>query len=393
MITKISQYFRYNGFILSFLLVAYLVNPYNLNFIIGYPIVALILVKKEFLLRNLDADFLILLIFSLTYGMFYSFDAKGGFQYIVIYSVFPPVFYLFGKFLFKNLPTKENIVQLLFILGFLFSLTALISVLLNFLTGGFGQLDRSLPNLWTGNPVPATIMGSYFSLNMCLPAILIADQGRLKFIYKIIAAMIFVLSLICVIRLGSRTQLGIMLITSFIALVYVIPRQSFKRTSLLFLALALATFYIYSNVSFDYDQDWLSTFAGRMEKKGAEDIASGGGRTQRWAKSLEYLFKKPFGWKTEEFGHAHNLWLDVLMVSGVIPFVLLIIYMGKSLIKIRQFIKLPTNSLEVNVMVLVYGLAFFLVFMVEPIFEGIFELFTIFCLYMGILNKYRTPNR
>ena len=225
---------------------------------------------------------------------------------------------------------------------------------------------------------------------MCLPAVLIADQGRLKLVHKLIAAIVFILSLICVIRLGSRTQLGIMLITSFIAVIYVVPRQSYKRTVVLFSLLALAAFYIYSNVSFDLDQDWLSTFAGRMENKGAEDIASGGGRTQRWAKSIEYLFKKPLGWNSEEFGNAHNLWLDVLMVSGFIPFTLLIIYTLRSMVKIKDFIRSSSNSIEVNVMILVYSLALFLVFMVEPIFKGIFELFTFFCIFIGIINQSRT---
>ena len=59
-------------------------------------------------------------------------------------------------------------------------------------------------------------------------------------------------------------------------------------------------FYIYKNVSFDLNADWLSTFAGRMEG-GSGEVASGGGRTERWVKSIEYIFEKPLGWSLDEF--------------------------------------------------------------------------------------------
>ena len=120
MIKKISKYFQDNGIVLCLLLVGYLVNPYNLGFILGYPIVALVLIKKKFLLKNLDFDVFLLLIFSLTYAGFYAFNPTGGFQYIAIYAVFPPVFYLLGKLLFKILPSREDTIYLLFFLSFLF---------------------------------------------------------------------------------------------------------------------------------------------------------------------------------------------------------------------------------------------------------------------------------
>ena len=145
---------------------------------------------------------------------------------------------------------------------------------------------------------------------------------------------------------------------------------------------------IISNVSFDLDQDWLSTFAGRMEKGGSDDIASGGGRSDRWIKSLENIFKKPLGWPAEEFGHSHNLWLDVLRVAGVIPFFLLLLFSAKSFKEIKHAVKNNLKNHSLNVLIIVYYVAFSLVFMVEPIFEGMFEMFVIFCLFVGVITKY-----
>lgn len=381
---SIKNYIKDIGILTAFLLLGYLINPLNLNFAFGYLIVLTLALKRTFLLQNLDFNFFLLLLFSIIYAIFYSFNPVGGTQYIFIYATAPPFFYLLGKYLIRDISSTNSIFNLLVVLGFLFSFSYLISVLIVFLEGGFLQLARSLPYFWTGNLISATIMGAYFSLNMCIPSLLIADQGRSKLLHRIVAIIIFLLSLICVLRLGSRTQLGIMLITIIISLIYIVPRQSFKKNVVLTAIFMILLVIIYKNISFDLDADWLSTFAGRMDK-GAGDIASGGGRTDRWSKSFQFMFKKPFGWGVEEFGFSHNLWLDALRVSGIIPFIILIIFSIRSFSNAIKLVFSKSSAINLRLLVLVYTLSFFLIFMVEPIIEGLFPLFTFWCLYSGII--------
>jgi len=384
-----KNYVQSIGLLITFLLLLYVVVPFNISFILGYALIALFLFKKEFLLRNMDSDFVLLSIFSITYAAFYSFDPVGGGQFILIYALFPPAFYLMGKYLTRKNTSSNLIFYIILVIGFAFSFSALVSVFINFLQGGFSQMSRHIPMFWTDELTYATKMGIFFTFNMCIPALLIADQGKSKLILRIIASTIFVLSLICVIRIGSRTQLGVIIITCLTAMLYVVPKQSFKKNFALFVVLGVFTTIIYKNVSFDLNADWLTTFAGRLEK-GTDDIASGGGRSQRWVKSIENIFKKPLGWGLEEFGYAHNLWFDILRVSGIIPFILLIIFTIRSILSIRKTIKLNQHDLKFNVLILVYGISFFLLFMVEPIFDGVFSMFVIFCLFIGMLNKYYT---
>jgi hypothetical protein len=54
-----------------------------------------------------------------------------------------------------------------------------------------------------------------------------------------------------------------------------------------------------------------------------------------------------------------------------------------------QLLRRPI-SLDFRSAVLIYSLAFLLIFMVEPIFEGIFSLFALFCLFAGLLKKVQT---
>ena len=371
------------------LLFLYVINPFNLGYLFGLALIPLLIIKKDFIIKSLDRNFMLITLLSVTYAAFYTFHAAEtkGLAYIGIYSLMPPTFYLLGKYILAKQNSPKNLFYLSFFIFTLYSLPALISVLLVFFEGGFSQFKRTLPMFWDGRELSATIMGSYLTFNMCLSAILIVNLGRQKLLYNLLFGAIFVLSLISAIRLGSRTQLSIFLITTAVVIFYLMPRQSLKRNVFLFMFLGAVIAYILSTISFDLREDWLTNFADRMDSSGG-DIASGGGRSERWIKSLENLFKKPLGWDKEEFGHAHNLWLDVLRAAGIIPFILLLLFTFNSLKQVRKAIRINPQWLVLNVSIFTYTIAFLLIFMVEPIFDGIFSLFVLFCLYIGMINNY-----
>src|SRR5690606_26574299 len=120
------------------------------------------------------------------------------------------------------------------------------------------------------------IMGSYFTILMTLPAILIPRINKLSLLMRIILIIIYAVAMACILRIGSRTQISISFITLFVSLLYVISKQSLKRNLLLFILFSIGTLYIINTVSFDLDQGWLSAFANRMENSG--DVTTGGGR-------------------------------------------------------------------------------------------------------------------
>ncbi len=383
----LNNFFEKPGF-LGLLLAIYLINPLDLGFLLGYMIFALLITKGRFLKENIDFDAFLLTIFSLIYGAFYALDPEFGLQFILIYGVFPPTFYLLGKYLSNKVTTEENLFKSLITVGFLLSFSALISVLVSIMADGFGQIDRSLPMIWGDQVVSATIMGSYFVLNMCIPALLIVRQIKISLIMRIVMIVVFVLSLLCILRIGTRTQIVISLFTLLAALIFIIPKQSLKKNVIMFSIFIGGIILLIQNVKFDLSSDWLSAFADRMENNNGADIASGGGRTSRWVKSMEYLFKKPLGWDVEEFGHSHNLWLDVLRASGVLPFLLLIIFSIRSVIKVKKISSLNKKLLSFFNQIRIYTLALLLLFMVEPIFEGMFATFIVFCFLIGVITKF-----
>nr|WP_299381559.1 hypothetical protein [Allomuricauda sp.] len=369
----------------------YLLNPYGLNIFIGYLLAALMIFQREFLVRNVDRELMLLFLFSITYAAFFSFEPLAGKQYIVIYFLVPSTFYLMGKFFVEKASKNYlTIIIMLLLTSIIFSMTGVLSVVTVLNQLGFSEVDRNLPNYWTGQITPATKMGAYFALIMCIPAVLVPKIKKVNLLYRIVLLLLFAISVVCVLRIGSRTQLGIFLITLLMSLFYIMPRQSFRRNLVMFAMFFGIVFYVANTISFDLDQDWLSAFAGRMEEDGSGDLASGGGRTDRWGKSLEYLFVKPLGWGEHEFGHAHNLWFDVLRIGGFLSFFLLIAFTTNAFLLVRKALKKNKKAYALNNQILCYAICFVLLFTVEPIMEGTFDFFAVFCFFTGVVKKYYT---
>lgn len=383
---RLFKSIREVGILICGLLFLYLLNPFSLFALIGYPICAYILLQKNFILKNIDRSLISLFLFSAAYAAFYVLNPVSGVQYILVYLAFPSCFYLLGKYIGDKLPEALDRYMAALLIGAVYSLTAAISVILAVRSGEFYSYERSFPLFWNGNVITATKMGSYLTINMLIPGLLITKQRRWPLWLTLFWLGVFALSLFCAIRLGSRTQLAIFLIATLFGIFYVFPRQSYRRNISLIFLLGLAGYLVSTQISFDLQSDWLAAFAGRMENDAAGDIASGGGRTSRWIRSFEYLFSHPLGWDVEEFGLSHNLWLDVLRVGGVVCLILLLVFSIKAFRDIRKFLLAYKGDITYTFMAMAIFTGLFLVFMVEPILDGIVNLFILFCLYKGLLT-------
>lgn len=380
------NYLKRLGFPISIFLVIFLLDPYQKAHFAGYALTILIYVKKEFLLKNLDLDYVILFLFSIVYALFSLLDPDIFFQTTLFFGLFPPVFYLIGKFFVTKTNNYNDLFHLLIIIGVLYSFSALVSVLLNLKQGGFVQYGRDIPMFWNGKLWSATIMGAFFTFNMCIPGLLLARQIKLNIFYKIFLILTFIASLLCVFRLGSRTQLAVSLITFIGIMIFILLKQSFSKNLRLFFILILLAIFIFTYIPLDLDSEYLSTLGRRLQE--SDNTGSAGGRTERWIKSIHNLFIKPFGWDFKEFGYSHNLWLDIAQANGIIPFFILIIFSIRSLLNTKKAILSNKNALSFNSLMLAFTIGANLLFFVEPVTEGVFSIFLVFCLFQGVINNY-----
>lgn len=374
------------GYLRVILFLTYLIDPFNYGYLFGALLIISIITDK-LLVEKLDLNFTLLLLFSICYAIFYIFNLELGSQFILIYALFPAGFYLIGKTFNNKSLNNTQLFYLLFASGFIFSLPAMVSVLTSIIDKGFVVIERDVPMIWGGNVIPATNMAAYFVLNMSIPAFLVAGFKKFNLPLKLLMISTFIISVLCVLRLGSRTQLSIFFITFIISLIFLIRRQTVKQNVTLFGILFLIFNVFLSYVSFDKDSDIMSAFAGRMESK-KYGAATAGGRTERWTKSIVNLWEKPLGWDVTDFGFSHNLWFDIARVGGTLSFILLLIFTIKNAVNIKKAIfRTPQNAL-LNTAFICYGLSFYLLFFVEPIFDGYFPLFVFYCFFLGIIAQY-----
>ncbi|MDO6472182.1 hypothetical protein [Maribacter sp. 1_MG-2023] len=379
------------GYLRVILFLTYLIDPFNYGYLFGALLIISIITDK-LLVQKLDINFTLLLLFSICYAIFYIFNLELGSQFILIYALFPAGFYLIGKTFNNKSLNNTQLFYLLFASGFIFSLPAMVSVLTSIIDKGFVVIERDVPMIWGGNVIPATNMAAYFVLNMSIPAFLVAGFKKFNLPLKLLMISTFIISVLCVLRLGSRTQLSIFFITFIISLIFLIRRQTVKQNVTLFGILFLIFNVFLSYVSFDKDSDIMSAFAGRMESK-KYGAATAGGRTERWTKSIVNLWEKPLGWDVTDFGFSHNLWFDIARVGGTLSFILLLIFTIKNALNIKRAILLIPQNALLNTAFICYGLSFYLLFFVEPIFDGYFPLFVFYCFFLGIIAQYNINNR
>ena len=342
--------------------------------------------KINYLLTNIDKISIILLLFAITYSIVYSFDPIDGVLFVALYAFSPIIFYFTGKYFAIKYVSSEIYYFIFLFLALSYSFIPAISIIKHIIEDGFVG-GRNLSLIWgIHEDVSATILGSYFTMNMALVGLVLVQtsnkiEKRVKF--SIIAGAI--ISLVCVLRVASLTQLGIASVSLLLTAIYLIFQQSLIRNLRLILKFIIIGIIIFSTISIHS-----KIFDILNERNNSEQyLLSASGRTDLWLSSIDKIVQQPFGgWNNSGFTYSHNLWLDVARVVGVIPLIFLLIFTASSIFLIYKVLRISKTDLYFRVTVLMLFWGFMAVFFVEPIIEGLYMLFLIFCLFIGLLSGY-----
>ncbi|WP_213195434.1 O-antigen ligase family protein [Cloacibacterium caeni] len=374
-------------FILLVMIFITFINPFFYGKRMALLIVLFIIFRIKESLRLLDINFFLLLFFSVSYELFSSFNTNYNDDGLisVIPNMFVPSFlYLSGKYISKKYDREEVLVFLFLFLTFTFSLVPMISILEQIITNGFIEGKRTMYLLWNkGNYISATNISAFFVLNMVSLGLINIKYDKLW--VKLIIFLLFLFSLICVLRLGSRTQLLVSLISFILLFFKNFKNFSFFHKTTVILISIFFFFYIINNI--DFNSDWLKFYKNRYDSE-EYGVGTAGGRTYRWIGSLESIFTDPWGWGLEKYGHAHNMWLDIARMGGAISFLLYLAFTLSVFFSFYKLLKLETTKLFLKNYFIVYLIGFLLVFFVEPIMEGYYLLFLLFCIFTGIISQY-----
>lgn len=383
----IQSFIKRDFFLLILLLIFFI--PFSKAHYIPFILsVYFITLKNYFIINVLDKLGILLILFSISYSVFYSFTPDATNYFIVLYAISPITFYAVGKYFSTKYRSYNVYYFLLLFLSLGYSLIPAISILYQILENGFvGERQMALLTDTENIELNGTVLGGYFTLNMAaIGTIFVQSVKKIENRIKFITLFVFIISILCVLRVASRTQLGIALISLLVTISYVMLKQPFRKNILIFLIIAITLAALFFFISSDS-----AIFNILNERDNSEDqLLEANGRTQLWTESLNNLITKPFGWemKSDVSTYSHNLWLDVDRVAGIIPFIFLVSFTISCIYLAIKSLKILPLNLYFNTTILVAFVGFMAVFFVEPIVLGFYNLLLLFFLFIGILSGY-----
>ena len=393
-------FFRHEKLILLILMV-YLINPLGYGNYVGFLLFP-ILISNKAIKANFDRNSLILLAFSCSYvSIIYQYKGAYtiGFSNMIESLLFPIMMYSLGKYYQKKYAKEYSFYKIVFTVLFLFSLIAFISIVIDIYHSGFnGNRNIPLINYDSKKSMAATLISSSVSLFLAFCGTLLIPARFFEKKYKWIFLIFSLIALIFTIRLGSRTGLGIFML-SFILNYLIFIRYISFRNKLLSSFILLIIFFFILKIPFFENSEIFSSYEWRVE---SEEFGNStvGGRTQLWAKGVENLINYPMGAAPyfKELSYSHNFWLDIGRVAGVIPMFFMLIFCIRMLYVLLKTIRIRSVSLFKRSVLLSLNIAFLSVSSVEPILEGNFAFLSVYFFLSGVIyviykQSYKPPSK
>lgn len=339
----------------------------------------LFLAYKKF---RVSLENLILLFFCLTYSCIYIINIGFSQQAVIRYMIAPWLLYcVFGNAIYGE---KEAIHGILIIVWGLFiygGANMLLSLANNY---SRGYLD----NIW-GGQITSTLQGILLTPMSGLFFFGCIQKGIKRIGYLLAAAACVYFTILT----GRRTLIITCLIVLFVnVILYVFEKKCWKRffkVSSIFILIVITGVICYINDVAGIKRAFESSYLyERIFVTG--DKLSDSGRFQYYRYMLNNISEYFFGYSGgggQEFTYAHNLILDILRVSGIIPAVLMLIYVISTAKKVFQIIRIKSISSYFKYIYISTYLSMLIPFMVEPVLEGAPHVFIMFCIINSMAEK------
>jgi hypothetical protein len=388
--------FKSREILWSLVIVLYCINFLNVGIYIPFLLLPhlLIYVFKNRFSKVFFGTLSLLTLFSIVFTVSnYHYGFIENKVVLAIRLFYPVCLFILGYKLINKDFDYQKTYRYLFLIIISFTMFGFLSLMNTIFTFGNIQVasevlkGRMVISIWGDQLISATGLNTFLSIGLFLLPIIFLTDSTLKHIkaVKIISIICFVASVYCVFQLGNRTGLGIIVASFIVITLYKKPNviRFVKWTCFTFLLL-------FFRILFDQNflgmrQAWENTF---MYSRFHENDLTEDPRYEAWNSAFWGLFEHPLGGRKTEIplSYAHNMWLDVGYDSGILPFVLLIAFTLLSMLSLITFIKVKRPMILRCLIIGLYT-AFFITFAAEPILQGWFTYFTIFCFILGIIQR------
>lgn len=261
-------------------------------------------------------------------------------------------------------------------------------------------LDRYVTDFWNGLAVPPTNFNTNFLVLFAIVAYSVFVLTGWK---KLVVLILTFMGVLVAFGTATRTNLFMIVLSFLIYFIYqyvyekrkiVLERRNINKQWLLFgaaiLILIFVVFMKWGNQIFLLTAKLFASLQYRTSNyvSFAEDP-----RWQSWLNAFVGLLDYPLGNNISMHMEAHNIILEAGRRTGIIPFLLLLIFFINIGTTILKFSKQREINSNVRLLCLLVGIGAMLAMMIEPVFLGRPFIFIYFSLVwgmnVGMLKKMR----
>ena len=341
--------------------------------------------------RFYDKETLLLMLFSLSYALVLVLNRglEPGIGTLLKYLFVPILCYQAGKYFVEHSKNNKSFIDNLLILLFAFSFIVFLSMAKDINEVGYISTTRNVAIIGEGDDVKnATGINAILSVWIVMVGfVFYRTQYAIENKRKILVILISIIAIAFTLRLVSRTGLVLVGASSLSVIIYNFRRYSNKSKLKLIVLVAVVVIGIVYFIA--NNEELLIAYNDRADSE-EFGASTGGGRTQAWGYYGSMILDYPMGDmpNQHEFNYAHNYFLDVAKVSGIAPLILIVFFTISVLRNLKQLLFNENISIFIRNLILVLNIAFYMVFMVEPIIEGCFSLFMLYTFTCGINNRF-----
>jgi len=224
-----------------------------------------------------------------------------------------------------------------------------------------------------------------------LPLVFLVKYSDLEKKLLVLVIFLFSIAFFSILNMSNRTGLLILLV-SLLGFIYIQKEKRFRSIMIFIIFFSiLLIFYLKDIWGFS---SWFknSLLFDRLSNTGINEESS---RIDIWKNALFDLIDYPFGYRGNVYyslmgsDYAHNLWLDVGLKTGFMPLIPLFIFTISGIVDLVKTVFYSKYDIFLRVLIFAFGIGFYITFFMEPVLEGLFIMFFIYCFFSGILNEVR----
>lgn len=360
-------------------------------YLIILAFIKIALFSKSSRQKNISINTVLIFLFCSFYCLFAPPDVLYGFNAVIkIFSIY--LAFVVGRRIVETdgISTKV-VIHYTIVLAIGTTLLGALSLISNIRNYGLFGFERIMPEFWTGNMLNATSQSALFLLLSGVSFYVLIIMKK-QYLLKIAVFTGIGFLLLNALLTSSRTAI-IYPVAAFVIsyFSYMFLSKKIKLGNFIFLNLILVTlFVLYQNNVWNI-QNVLTQLP--LFQRVTNEIyipLNEDERLKTYSFFVQNMADYPFGGlnSINPIYYMHNLWLDVYAVSGILAFLVLIVFTIRVFILIFNILTNPDICNEFKVFLIGAYTSFILLFMTEPVLLSSPWFFMTFCLITGMTEKY-----